>query len=76
MYFNGANKPDGLKGAKALFTDPRYLNIDMERPLMVDLRIAANNPAVGSGVQTIGSALDFTGKARPENGWDRGASQQ
>jgi len=76
VYFNGANKPDGLKGAKALFTDPRYLKIDMERPLMVDLRIAANSPAVGSGVQTIGSALDFTGKARPENGWDRGAYQQ
>jgi hypothetical protein len=76
LYFNGANKPDGLKGAKALFADPKYLNIDTKHPSSVDLRIAQKSPAVGSGVGTIGSAVDFTGKARPQAGWDRGAYQK
>jgi hypothetical protein len=76
IYFNGANKPDGLKGAKAIFADPKYLSIDIKHPSSVDLRVAANSPALGSGVDMIGSAIDFSGKARPQVGWDRGAYQK
>ncbi len=77
LYFNGANKPDGLKGAKDLFADPKYLNIDIKHPSTVDLRLAANSPALGSGVETIGSALAFAGNSRLQSkGWDRGAYQK
>jgi hypothetical protein len=76
LYFNGANKPDGLKGARDLFVDPKYVNTDMKHPSMVDLRVAAKSPALGSGIGTVGSSIDFTGKARPQSGWDRGAYQQ
>jgi hypothetical protein len=76
LYFNGVNKPDGLKGARDLFADPRYRNIDTTHPLTVDLRVAAKSPALGTGAETIGSANDFTGKARPRSDWDRGAYQQ
>jgi len=76
IYFNGANRPNGLRGAKDLFADPKYRNIDMNHPSLVDLRVAGNSPALGSGMETIGSAIDFTGKARPLSGWDRGAFQQ
>lgn len=77
VYFNGLNKPDGMKGAKDLFADPKYLNIDIKHPSTVDLRLAANSPALGSGVETIGSALAFTGNARLQSkGWDRGAYQK
>ncbi len=76
LYFNGANKPDGLKGAKDLIADPKYLDIDVHHPATVDLRVAAKSPALGSGVATVGGAVDFTGKARPQSDWDRGAYQQ
>jgi hypothetical protein len=76
LYFNGNNKPDGLKGAKGLFADPKYLNIDVAQPLTVDLKVAVDSPALGSGLETVGSALDFAGKARPRSGWDRGAYQK
>jgi hypothetical protein len=76
LYFNGTNKPDGLKGAKGLFADPKYLNVDVTHPLSVDLRVAVSSPALGSGLETIGSAVDFAGKARPRSGWDRGAYQK
>jgi hypothetical protein len=76
LYFNGANRPAGLRGAKDLFADPKYLNIDIKHPSSVNLRVAATSPARGSGVDTIGSAIDFSGKARPETGWDRGAYQK
>jgi parallel beta-helix repeat protein len=76
LYFNGANKPAGLKGARDMAADPRNLNIDVNHPFTVDLRVAANSPALGSGVETVGSATDFTGKARPRDSWDRGAYQQ
>jgi hypothetical protein len=76
LYFNGANKPAGLRGAKDLFANPKYLNIDIKHPSSVNLRVAATSPARGSGVDTIGSAIDFSGRARPETGWDRGAYQR
>jgi hypothetical protein len=77
LYFNGVNKPDGLKGAKDLIADPKYLNINIKHPFTVDLRLAASSPALGSGVETIGSALAFTGNPRSQSkGWDRGAYQK
>ncbi len=77
LYFNGANKPEGLKGAKDLFADPKYLNVDIKHPSAVDLRLAENSPARGSGVETIGSALAFAGNSRLQSkGWDRGAYQK
>ncbi len=75
LYFHGANKPDGLKGAGDLFADPKYLNTDVKHPSTVDLRVAAGSPALGSGIVTVGSAIDLTGKARPQSAWDRGAYQ-
>jgi hypothetical protein len=75
LYFNGKNKPDGLKGAKDLFADPKYLNIDVTHSFKVDLKVSTDSPALGSGVVTIGGGVDFSGKARPQSGWDRGAYQ-
>lgn len=76
LYFNGTNKPDSIKGAKDLFADPKYLNVDTKHPSTVDLRLGKRSPALAVAVPAAGSALDFIGKARPQSGGDRGAYQQ
>jgi hypothetical protein len=76
IYFGGENKPALLMGPGDVFADPLYLNVDVNHPSTVDLRVAAKSPAIGSGVETIGGAPDFAGKPRVGSGWDRGAYQK
>ncbi len=76
IYYGGDNKPAGLLGPGDVFADPEYLNVDVEHPWTVDLRVAPKSPALGSGIETYGSLRDFMGKPRPQSGIDRGAYQK
>jgi hypothetical protein len=77
LYFGGDNKPAGQMGPGDLFADPKYLNVDVGHPSMVNLKVGPASPALHSGEPTIGSSVDFDGKARPLNSlWDRGAYQR
>jgi hypothetical protein len=74
IYYGGENIPAKLMGVGDLFADPHYLNVDVTHPWAVDLRVDAKSPALGSGVETYGSLLDFAGKARTKGSlWNRGA---
>jgi hypothetical protein len=77
LYFGGENKPAGLMGPGDRFADPKYLNVDIGHPSTVNLKVGPDSPALHSGEPTIGSAVDFSGKARPlDSLWDRGAYQR
>jgi hypothetical protein len=74
IYFGGENKPAKLMGPGDVFADPLYLNVDVTHPLTVNLKVGPGSRALGSGVETFGSVLDFAGKPRgTSSGWDRGA---
>jgi parallel beta-helix repeat protein len=76
LYYGGPNLPAGLMGPGDLFADPHYVNVDVKNAWKVDLHVSARSPALGSGIETIGSAIDFAGEARPQTRWDRGAYQR
>ena len=77
LYFNGSNDPETLRGTGDLTADPLYRNLDLTRPLNVDLLLGAESPAIGSAKKPRGSSVDFSGQSRPQGRpWDRGAFRQ
>jgi hypothetical protein len=80
LYFNGSNFGDVPNGPNDLTADPLYTDPADSNRFIVQLSVAANSPAVGSGTSYLAPSTDFNGNPRPgpkgSTDYDRGAYQQ
>lgn len=77
IYFGGSNYAGTVSGPLDLASDPLYLDPADANRFKINLAVAPNSPAVGSGTPNLAPATDFLGNPRPgPQGYDRGAYQQ